>query len=55
MLFVFGVSAVTNSFGRIEIPILRDGMFAYLEANECGWRYGMNADVGSKVSGREVR
>src|SRR6266404_3730227 len=44
VLFVFGIGAVADSLGGIEIPKLADGVFSGPEENKRGRRDGMDAN-----------
>src|SRR5205807_1902731 len=46
VLFVFSIDAVTDSFLRIEIPILADHMPSRPYKDRRGWRDGMNSNIG---------
>src|SRR6266851_6765804 len=55
VLFVFGVSAVTDSLAGLEIPILADGVLSGSYGHGGRRRHRVNPDVGGQMSGGEER
>src|SRR5208283_6133493 len=53
VLFVFAVGAVTDSVGRVEIPILADRLLPCSYEYRRGRRNRVNPDVGGQMCGRE--
>src|SRR5690348_15326328 len=50
MLFVFGICPVADSFVRIEIPVLANLAFSWLQLHERGWRNRVDPHVRRQMS-----